>query len=347
MHSKSATPTTQTAKPLAVRRLGRFLITRELGRGTLGAVFVGHDPVIDRDVAIKTFHPKLHPIERRQFDEQFINEARAAGRLSHPNIVTIFEASNEGAETYIAMELLQGSPLNQVLDAGHPFSFEDIASIIWRLADALAHAHEHQVVHRDIKPANIFLVDNDQPKLVDFGIARTPNRLAQANNNEEAPTTLFRTNRLGTPNYMSPEQARGDAVDYRTDIYSLGAVMYEMLTGRKPFISRDTDKLLQMIAFKTPHKPHELNKTVPVALSRITMKAMHNSADLRYQHANEMMQEINRFLVDGRQVLRNQKTASVPHNRPHISRFAGNRSRLIAGITLIGVIVTALLACLR
>ena len=292
-------------------RIGRFHITRELGRGAVGAVYVGHDPVIDRDVAIKTFNPKLTAAEKRQHEQQFINEARAAGRLSHPHIVTIFEASSEGDDTYIAMEFLQGRELSILLDEGHIFELDDIASILWKLSDALDYAHRHDVVHRDVKPANIFLVDDHQPKLVDFGIARAPNRVAEQLAIVDAPVTLFRNNLLGTPNYMSPEQASGREVDHRTDIYSLGAVMFEMLTGRKPFQSRDTDKLLHMIAYKAAAKPHEINPAIPLALSKIVIKAMTKQPDKRYQNAGEMTVELKRYLVDGKRARRKLK-ASLP-----------------------------------
>lgn len=300
-----AIPTTKTVSMPG--RIGRFLIEREIGRGMIGAVYVGHDPVMDRDVAIKTFNPTLSPQARRQHDQHFVNEARAAGRLSHPHIVTIFEASSESPDNYLAMEWLQGRELGTLLAAGHVFAADDVATIIWKLADALDYAHKQQVIHRDIKPSNIFLVGDHQPKLVDFGIARAPNRAAEQLATDDAPFTLFRNNLLGTPNYMSPEQATGREVDQRTDIYSLGAVMFEMLTGTKPFQSRDTDKLLNMIAYKAPSKPHELNAAIPLALSRIVMRAMSKQVENRYQQAGEMTADLKRYLVDGKRARRNLK----------------------------------------
>jgi serine/threonine protein kinase len=286
----------------AVTRIGRFYITRELGRGSIGTVYLGHDPIIDRDVAIKAFRNRLPVVERKQFEQQFINEARAAGRLAHPHIVTIYEASSEGDATYIAMEYLQGCELSKLLDEGHRFKPDDVASISWKIADALDHAHKNKVVHRDIKPANIFLVGEHQPKIVDFGIARAPNRLSGQPDQVDPPHTLFRHNVLGTPNYMSPEQALGKSVDVRTDIYSLGAVMYEMLTGHKPFQADSTDKLLQLIAYKAPTPPHEINPDIPRQLSDIVMKAMSKREGKRYQHAEEMMLAIKRYLMRKRRM---------------------------------------------
>jgi len=284
-----------------LKRIGRFTVIRELGRGAIGVVYLAHDPVIDRQIAIKTFHPKLSQIERKRHEEQLINEARAAGRLSHPHIVTIFDANTEGGLTYIAMEYLKGRELSRLLAREHPFEINDIAAIIWKIAEALDYTHRNGVVHRDIKPANIFMVAENQPKIVDFGIARSPNRVAdQLAKADDAPYTLFHNNILGTPTYMSPEQACGEAADARSDIYALGAVMYEMLAGRKPFQSRDTEKLLQMIALKTPPAPHEVNPEVPEALSQIVMKAMQRRPEKRYQHAHEMANDIKRHMVTAR-----------------------------------------------
>lgn len=286
----------RTAMP-SRNRIGRFLITGELGRGTLSTVYQGHDPVIDRPVAIKTSHCDLSPQQRRLQDRQLLNEARATARLSHPHIVTIFEASVEGPETYLVMEHLEGSALSSLLDVGRPFEFDVIAAICAKVAGALDHAHRHDVVHRDIKPANIFLVDDHRPKLVDFGIARAPNRVAVHVACTDNPDTLFCNNLLGTPNYMSPEQGSGENVDHRTDIYSLGAVMYQMLTGRTPFHAIETDALLELIRNKIPDQPHVLDATIPKALSRIAMKAMHKQPDKRYQHAADMRFDIKRYLV--------------------------------------------------
>ena len=328
-------------------RIGRFLILRELGRGMIGAVYVGHDPVMDRDVAIKTFNPTLSALARRQHDQHFVNEARAAGRLSHPHIVTIFEASSEAPDNYLAMEWLQGRELGSLLAQGHAFALDEVASIIWKLSDALDYAHKQQVVHRDIKPSNIFLVGDHQPKLVDFGLARAPNRASEQLATDDAPFTLFRNNLLGTPNYMSPEQATGREVDHRTDIYSLGAVMFEMLTGTKPFQSRDTDKLLNMIAYKAPPKPHELNTAIPIALSKIVMKAMSKQVDNRYQQAGEMTMELKRYLVDGKRARRNLKTMMNDTVRDEGNASHRQRAIVVGGIALSGAVATLLLTYWR
>ncbi|OWW22858.1 serine/threonine protein kinase [Noviherbaspirillum denitrificans] len=303
----------------ALTRIGRFYITRELGRGNVGCVYLGHDPVIGRDIAIKTCHPRMTPAERCRHERQFINEARAAGLLSHPNIVTVYDASVEQGMAYIAMEYLRGRELDKILDSGHRYAPDDAAAIVWRIADALNHAHERKVIHRDVKPANIFMVGDDQPKLVDFGIARAPNRVAEKDANPDNPVTIMVGNRrLGTPNYMSPEQALGKPVDARTDIYSLGAVMYEMLVGRKPFQSENADKLLQQVASKVPPAPHEVDPSVPPALSEIVMKAMRKRPEKRYETAGKMALDIKRFLVRQRRARRRMKipVAALDRNQP-------------------------------
>lgn len=286
----------------AFQRIGRFRILRELGRGTIGCVYLAHDPVIDRQVAIKTFLPGMLAGERKRHQQQFINEARASGRLNHTNIVTVYEALHEGDTTYIAMEYLQGRELQKMLAARHQFSHAEIATIIYRLATALDFAHTNNVVHRDIKPANIFLVDDNQPKLMDFGIARAPNRVAdELASPDDAPFTLYcKDNLLGTPNYMSPEQALYLPVDHRTDIYSLGAVMYEMLTNRRAFIAENVDQLLEKIAYKAPQSPHAIDQHIPERLSAIVMRAMAKRPEKRYASAGDMAEDIRRFILAGK-----------------------------------------------
>ena len=344
MPSPSAVPLAPNTP--AVSRIGRFYITRELGRGALGCVYLGHDPVIGRDVAIKTFNPRLTPAERSRHEQQFINEARATGLLSHPNIVTVHDASVENGTTYIVMEYLQGRELDKILDSGHRFTPDDVASIVWKIADALNHAHRKEVIHRDVKPANIFMVADDQPKLVDFGIARAPNRIADKNAGPDDPLTLMAGSRLvGTPNYMSPEQATGKAVDARTDIYSLGAVMYEMLVGRKPFHSESAEKLMQLIAYKAPPVPHELDARIPQALSEIVMKAMSKRPEKRYETAEKMALDIKRYLVRQRRARRRMKIPmpALAQRDPQVMHISRKSLFWIGGLLLAVAASAALL----
>jgi len=301
----------------AVTRVGRFYLTRELGRGTVGCVYLGRDPVLDRDIAIKTFNPRLTPAERNRYENQFINEARAAGRLAHPHIITIYEASSEGGTTYVAMEYLQGRGLHRVLDSGIRFRPVEVATIAWKLADALSYAHQQGVVHRDIKPANIFMVRDEHPKLIDFGIARAPNRIADQPVGAEEQYTLYQPDKmLGTPNYMSPEQALGRPADERSDIYSLGAVMFEMLVGRTPFRSESAHKLLQQIAYKAPPAPHEIDAKIPLALSQIVMRAMSKRPEKRYQNAEQMALDLRRYTLKQRRAQQHIPIALAPLAAP-------------------------------
>lgn len=286
-------PSPANAK-LPPRRIGRFVVSDKLGNGSNGAVFLGHDPVIDRDVAIKLMADSVGLIDKKQREQQFINEARAAGRLSHPNIVTIFDASTENGTTFIAMEFLQGQDLREILASGKRFDLIDTLKIIHKIAEALAYAHEKGVIHRDIKPANIFILPNQQPKVLDFGIARVPNRVLD--DHGQPGHTLFNNNVLGTPNYMSPEQAQSQPVSALTDVYSLGAVMYEMLTQKKPFQSNDIDKLLQMIANKNPRPPHLVDARVSEKISQIVMKAMQKDPAQRFSNAAEMASAIQKLI---------------------------------------------------
>lgn len=306
-----------------MRRIGRFTVTDKLGSGSNGNVLLGHDPIIDRAVAIKILNNPVGATDKKQREQQFINEARAAGRLSHPNIVTIYDASTEGGTTFIAMEFLQGKDLRELMASGKRFDVIETASIVYKIANALAFAHNQGVIHRDIKPANIFIVENNQPKVVDFGIARVPNRVLDDNGQ---PQTLFKGTIMGTPNYMSPEQATSQPVTALTDVYSLGAVMYEMLTGQKPFSASDFDKLLYNITHKTPKSPDILNLEVPEKLAQIVMKAMQKKTHRRYKSAAEMALALNKFLAREKRARRQSASGQITSNRP--ATTLANKSNL-------------------
>ena len=326
MQNNTHAPESLTGPALLSKRVGRFHLTEKLGAGASSTVYLGHDPVIDRAVAIKILNCATNAVEKKQKEQQFINEARAAGRLSHPNIVTIFDASSEGGVAFIAMEWLAGQDLRLLLSQGHRFDIIETATIIQKIADALAYAHEQGVIHRDIKPGNIFLLPNQQPKVLDFGIARSPNRLLD--DNRDGAPTLFNNNILGTPNYMSPEQALGKAVNALTDVYSLGAVMYEMLTRQKPFQSNDIDKLLQQIAHKAIKSPSEILPAIPASLSKIVVKAMQKDLSLRYQSAREMSQALERFLERDKKLKQKGGRANTDSPRKRSNQPGGANSLL-------------------
>ena len=331
-------------KKTPMRRVGRFSVTDKLGKGSNGTVFLGHDPVIDRPVAIKILGTTIGVADKKQQEQHFINEARAAGRLSHPNIVTIYDASNEGGTTFIAMEFLQGQDLRELMASGKRFDIIEISNIISKVAEALAYAHEHGVIHRDIKPANIFILPNNQPKVVDFGIARAPNRVLEGGNGPEH--TIFNNNLMGTPNYMSPEQAMGKPVNALTDVYSLGAVMYEMLTLQKPFHSHDIDKLLHQITTKIPKSPSEVSPKIPEKLSYIVMKAMQKNPVSRYSNAVEMAIDLNKFLARDKRLKRKRAQNLREPNKQDL-QSSGKSAVFWLSIFLFFVAIGALIATLR
>jgi hypothetical protein len=267
--------------------LGRYRIVGELGRGAMGAVYRALDPLIDREVAIKTLLPDLPREVVEEVRERFLREARSAGRLSHPNIVTIFDVGEQDGIAYIAMELLRGHSLLQVLRHPQRLAFNTIANLLAQVADALDMAQQHDIVHRDVKPANIMVDNTGRVKLTDFGVAYVP-----------ASTITGNGTALGSPRYMSPEQVTGAPIDPRSDIFSLGVVLYELLTKRTPFEHEgDTTvfALMNRIA-STPHPPvREVDPSVPEPFEHIVDRALAKKPDERYPRAGEMARDLRDY----------------------------------------------------
>jgi len=217
-----------------IRQLGRYEIIGELGQGAMGVVYKARDPLIDREVAIKTINLSLAMDERDEFEARFYQEAKAAGRLGHPNIVTIYDVGRGEEVAYIAMEYLQGRELRDILNEKPLLPLREVLSIVSQVAQGLAYAHEHDIVHRDIKPSNVMVVRDGHVKITDFGIAR------MASSAVRTQTGMV----LGSPKYMSPEQVMGKITDHRSDIFSLGVMLYEMLTGQVPFIGENVNAIM-------------------------------------------------------------------------------------------------------
>ncbi|RMF37771.1 MAG: response regulator [Chloroflexi bacterium] len=256
-------------------RIGRYEILEELGRGAMGIVYKARDPNIDRIVALKVLHPTLSAYPELQ--QRFRREARSAGRLVHPNIVIVFDAAEDRGTSFLVMEYLDGPTLAAVIEREGPLSVPRSVQIAIQTCDALDYAHQQGVIHRDIKPSNIILLPGDQVKITDFGIAKLV----------EGPQ-LTRTGIVGTFNYMSPEQAMEKPVDHRADIYSLGIVLFEMLTGRVPF-QADTPVAVALKHISEPLPlPRTLNPAIPPALEAILLKATAKDQEERYQTAGEM-----------------------------------------------------------
>jgi serine/threonine-protein kinase len=271
---------------MKIEKLGRYEILSELGQGAMGVVYKAVDPLIDRTVAIKTINLNLSGDELADFEERFNREAKSAGRLNHPNIVTIYDVGRADHVAFMAMEYLEGHELKEIISSGEPLQPDRIAEIIAQIADALAFAHEHGIVHRDIKPANIMVLRNGSVKITDFGIAKM--------------STGSRTQIgiiLGSPKYMSPEQVAGKPVDGRSDIFSLGAVLYELLTGRPAFGGEDSTltTIMYRVLNEMPPSPADLNPSIPMAFDYIIARALAKAPENRYQSAREMANDLRNF----------------------------------------------------
>ena len=266
---------------------GRYVIVAELGRGAMGAVHRASDPLIERDVAIKTLLPNLPPEVMDEVRERFLREARSAGRLNHPNIVTIYDVGEQDGVAYIAMELLEGKSLQQILRETARLPFATIADLVAQVADGLDLAQRFKITHRDIKPANIMVSADWHAKLTDFGVAHV------------ASSSMTQTGTaLGSPKYMSPEQVTGQPLDPRSDIFSLGVVLYEMLVGRTPF-ERKSDTtvfaLMNRIAVEAHGAVTQIDPQIPAAFDAILDKALGKAPDKRYQRGGEMANDLRNY----------------------------------------------------
>lgn len=268
-------------------KAGRYEITGELGRGAMGVVYKAIDPVIGRTVAVKTIRLSEEGtgLSRPELLTRFQTEARAAGLLTHPNIVVVFDAGEEEGLYYITMELVEGKSLQALIDSGQGFSLPRILRIIEQTCSALQFAHERNVVHRDIKPANLMLTADDTVKVTDFGTAK----ILQFGTQQQTAHVM------GTPSYMSPEQVKGRAVDGRSDIFSLGVLLYEILTGEKPFPGQSITTVIYKIVNEDPVPPRQLNSMIHHGISDVVMKALAKDPDLRYQSCREMLEDLKNY----------------------------------------------------
>ena len=273
--------------PTDLKKLGRYLVTGILGRGAMGQVYKGTDPAINRPVALKTIRLDFvsDPSELAELKERLTREAQAAGKLSHPNIVTIYDTASEGDLQYIAMEYLEGRTLESMIKKKVKFNYRIISQIIVQICAALDYAHQQGIVHRDIKPANIMIMNDYRVKVMDFGIARV-------DSNSMTKTGIA----MGTPNYISPEQLKGQSVDSRADLFSLGVVMYEMLLGKRPFKGENITSLIYSIINTEPDKPSNINPQIPLLFDHIIGKALKKKQNERYQRASEIVTDLADFV---------------------------------------------------
>jgi diguanylate cyclase (GGDEF)-like protein len=293
--------------------LGRYEIKEKLGRGAMGVVYKAYDPFIERYVAIKTIDlTVLTKEEKAQYKTRFFREAKAAGLLNHNHIVSIYDMGETGEVAYIAMELMEGRELQEYLGGDRRFTIEETLNIVIQVAEGLYFAHQKGIVHLDIKPSNIMLIGNNHIKIADFGIARMVS-------SDATQRGLI----LGTPSYMSPEQFTGGTIDFRSDIFSLGVTLYQMLTGKLPF-SGDNPSVLMMQTIKsTPPAPSTLNAEVNGDLDHVVAKCLAKNPLKRYRNANELV-------VDLRQCLDEISRSKVGIGKPYESRkFLGVLKSLV------------------
>jgi serine/threonine-protein kinase len=269
----------------ALTKAGRYQIVGELGRGSMGVVYQGFDPIIGRTVAIKTMLPEgLSPQEFQEYKARFQREAMAAGILAHPNIITVYDFGEDNGILYLAMEFLEGKPLEKIVQEQTVLPIETILPIYDQVCSALDHAHRNKVVHRDVKPANIMILQNGLVKVTDFGIAKM-----MAMGMTQAGQIL------GTPNYMSPEQVKGRQIDGRSDIFSLGVILYELVTGEKPFGGQNITTVIYKIINENPIPPRELDASIHAGLSYVISKALAKNVDERYQTCRELAEDLRNY----------------------------------------------------
>lgn len=267
--------------------LGRYELVHVLGRGAMGLVYEGRDPRLGRKVAIKTIL-KTHladPALAREYSSRFVREAQAAARLAHPNIVTVHDFGEDDEVSYLVMEFIEGRELAQLFDERTPFDLASTVRIVCDLLEALAYAHDHGVVHRDVKPANVMIDTAGRVKLTDFGVAR----LVDSNADRTLPGTM-----VGTPSYMSPEQVQGLAVGSRTDLFAVGIVLYQFLTGSRPFSGGGPWEIQRQIVHDQPRAPSMVNPALPAALDAVMQRALAKDPHDRYPDARAFAADLQR-----------------------------------------------------
>lgn len=314
--------------------IGKYQLEKVLGKGAMGVVYLAKDPTIGRNVAVKCIYLSqgLEEDKLKEFRERFLREARAAGVMSHPNIVTIYEADEggPGRPPFIAMEYIEGETWNHIIKSGQKLAPDQLFPMLMEIASSLEYAHNANVVHRDIKPGNIIQTKDGRAKLMDFGIAKVPT------------SELTREGQfLGTPAYMSPEQVQGKAVDSRCDLFSLGAVAYEMISGKKPFDGDEITSVLHKIVSEEPKDIRELEPEVGKEAWAIIKKMLRKAPEERYASAAELIADIEAYLAGSLPPYAQdlvEKTAAPPeHPVAHHAKAKKKEARPLVVIGLISL----------
>ena len=269
---------------MTITKLGRYDIVRVLGKGAMGMVYEARDPNLDRRVAIKTIKVEnLSAEASSDYEARFRTEARSAARLQHPNIVSVYDSERHGDTAYLVMEYVQGDDLKQHLDGGKRYSLEQSLGIVRDLLSALDYAHRQNIVHRDVKPANLLVEASGRVKLTDFGVARIQ---------DSGEATRTKGSMVGTLKYMSPEQVQGLAVDARSDLFAAGIVLYQLLTGKRPFDGEGEFAIIHQIVSQQPAAPSSINPQLPVALDAVVARALAKQREDRFASAQEFAQAL-------------------------------------------------------
>src|SRR5438270_2205053 len=269
-----------TAIPKSV---GRYEIVGEVGRGAMGVVYKATDPNIGRMVALKTMRVDVHGADEEEILRRFKHEAKLAGTMSHPSIVTVHDAGEDSGVFFMAMEYLEGVTLHRVLKEKHVLPLPRVIEIAQHIGAGLDYAHSHGVIHRDVKPANIMCASNGAIKIMDFGIAKSGAGLTSAGQV------------LGTPTYMSPEQVRGRQLDGRSDLFSFGVILYEMVTGEKPFTGQNVTTIIYKIMNEAPIPPRQLDARIHPGLSAVVEKALYKLPEERYQKGADLVRDLQNY----------------------------------------------------
>jgi len=314
-----------------MEKIGKYKIFGILGKGGMGIVYKALDPDIDREVAIKTirFDNFQEGTQKDDLMARFIREARAAGKLSHPNIVTVYDVGREEDLTYIVMQYVEGQSLQALIDSGKRLSPPEIDTLMKPVADALDYAHNNGIVHRDIKPANILIDKSNKPFLADFGVARM-----------DTSTMTQSGTAVGTLSYMSPEQIKGQTVDRRSDIFALGIILYELLTGQMPFEGNNISTIVYKIVNEQPRRITEINKDIPVGYDLVVQKTLAKNPEDRYQNCRQLISG----LESAGKILEQTLAFEVEKATP-AAGTAKRKTGLIAALALggIGVVMGAII----